>query len=1291
MKIKNEIEEKIEEKIDKVKKKGELFKTTIETKIDELSMALLDLSNRIKDSKVISKDENYEANKYIYFNLQFPKISYDNNINLENINQNLIGGCLPEINHNIKLNEIIMNEDSYKLIKENKNDNYNFKDKYYIIKSKLKQGFIFDHSILYSSLTSIDSGQKKIVFALHKNNFNPNPNLKDYNGATLTHYKMFFNDENNPNFISENELNIKDYNGLRPEIYAITSNDTKIIKRLFTMKNSDFSSNIYDVASPFLLAILTQNRKMINIFLDNYNKLGDLNYPSENKNTPLHYLCLLNMPEESFNLLQKIDRLDIVNEREGNNPLHILCINSNYETLKKMLNYGKIDNYIKLKRYDGKTLLHLTCENSILCTDLLLMKNIDMNIKDNDNITPLEYAFFSGRYDCFNKINNKNKNNLNYNNLNKSLNVFLKSISRKKNNDKIRNNMKHIDVIVKEIKTLLKQGNISEITQFIENNKKYNIIDIPFNDFKICKKIVNCACKIGNTNNIPELLKLINHKTFPIAPFVGKYGLIKWLNDIVNYGIDLFQCNKKVLNFKTIFDICVESNNSKLYKLILRNIEETNTLFKTILSNNFVEALLTKKKSIVKEIISQLEKPKFRNMKLSIEKLSQTYKTTSNILNYSLNLNFINPQSLDIYSAVKYCRPSVLRIILSLKSNEINKECLEKLLKIIKRYNRLDNLLVLNEKSNINELYPNLIDMNIINKILMKIENLAQSPKTFAEDFLIKKMEKINKKWNIGLMELPLSNTFLLHSFFKHNNFWILDCLDEPFKSDLLIQDEKGITAFGYIRIFDDDFFNKYLIKIINFLQFQKKSDREKAKDILDALNIINNVVNRDKYEDEYICKLFDIIENISYIYLYTNKHGDNILHIITKIKNIKKVTIEKIVNNFNILKRKNIKSFTKLINAQNNEGETPIMNIVKSSNMLYIDSIINEFKEEINFDLFNIENDNLLHLLFLNIKLDKITYIDNKNLFNILKNIFSKNTGILLQQNNKLINPCVLSSISGCNISLFLIHCIYSKEIIEKYNFGLNALCQACKSNNINTVRYLIEYLNYDINYKVRYNSTNYDLYKMICDDDFLFPELSTPLHISGYFSSLEIAKYLINNGANPFLLDKDNNDALSIMLENGNEEMLSYLFSTKLVDINNNNDKYLLSLIKNKNGNKYFEPVLYKNLGDNIFIVDDDLNNLIMLSCLNKNPEIIEKLLDYDFDFLAKNKHGLNFLHICCYKDSYSCAGIIMEFLYKTNQMDIIYELIISKNLEGETPLHIVSDKNRYSLAFLLLSYLL
>ena len=1288
LKIKNKVEQKIEEKIDKNKKKEQQFKLTIEGIIENLSKNLIDISNKIKNSTVINKNQKYENKKYIFFNVQFPKISYESKINLDNIKNNTIGGCLPAINNNIILNNIIINDNSYKSIKENKNQNFNFQNKYYIIKSKLKQGFTFDDSILYNTLKTIDKGKENIISSLQKKDYNPKNNIKDYNGATITHYKMYLNDENTHNFITENELKIKDDNDLRPEIYAICANNIKLIEKLFKMKNSDFSSNICDVASPFLVAIMTQNREMINIFLNNYKRLGDLNYSSEDKNTPLHYLCLLNMPEESFRLLQIIDRLDIENERDGNNPLQILCINSNFETLKKIMNYNKIDNYINMKRYDGKTLLHFTSENSLLCTSLLLRKKIDKYSKDINNATPLENAFFSGRYDCFNRINDNDINNSLFIELNTKLNNILTNITRKNTNEKSIN-IKSKDLYIREIKRLLKNEDINGIIQLIENNNKLQLNILPFNDYKSCKKIVNCACKVGNIKYIELLLKLIDHKKFPIAPFIGKYGLVKWVNDLVQYGINLFQSDKNILEGKTILDFCVESNNSKLYKLIFKNIEKPNHSFKNIISNNLIEALFTKKKYIIVEIINQLEKPKFKNMELSIEKLSYSYKTTSKILNYCLKLKFINPRTLDIYSAVKFCRPSVVRIILSLVSNEIKEENLKKIVKAIIKHNRLDNLLIINEKYNINQLYHNAIDLNIINKKILEIESLAESQKTFAENILIKQMEKINRNWNIGLIELPSSNTYLLHTFFKNNNFWILDCLPEPFKSDIFIEDEKGITPFGYVRIFNDDFINIYLAKLINFFHLKQINDREKAIKILDLLNSINNVITRDKYEDKYIPKLFDIIKNISYIYSFYNKNDENILHIMTKIKKIDINSIKLIVDNFKKLKKKNLKFFQKLINSQNNEGETPIMNIFKSENLYYIDAIITEFKEDIYFYLFNVENNNILHLLFLNMKWDDKTYIENRILYNILINIFSTNTDIILHQNIKFINPCILSSSSGCNISLFLMYCLYNKEIIEKYNFGINALCQACKANNINTVRYLIEYLNYDINCQIKYNPENYELFHILFDDEFIFPELSTPLHISGYYSCLAIVKYLINNGANPFLLDENNNDSISICIENGDEAMLSYLFSTKIININDDNGKYLISLVKNKNANKYFDIVVYKSLKAHINIIDEKLNNLIMISCLYKNPQITRKLLNFDFDLLAKNKFGFNLMHICCYNNSYSCAGIILDFLYNANQMDIIYELFYSKNNDGETPLHIASEKNRYSLTLLLLSY--
>ena len=1289
LKIKKNIENQIIEKIENKKKKEKELKLLIENKINELSNEFFVLSNKINNSTIINKSDKYENNTYIHFELNIPKITYGSKINLDDVNQNFIGGCVFKLNHKIKLNKIIIDDNSYQAIKKNKIPNYNFHNKYYIIKSKLKQGFAFDDLNFFNAMKALDKGQENIISELKARNYNPSDNIKDYSGASKTHYKMLLKNVNEQNLISENELNIKDQNEYRLEIYAICTNNTKMIEKLFKMKNSDFSSNICDVVSPFLFAIMTKNKEMINIFLNNCQRLGDLNYSSEVKNTPLHYLCLLNMPEESYNLLQKVDRLDLVDEREGNNPLQLLCINSNFETLKKILNYKKINEYINIKRFDGKSLLHFTSQNSILCTSLLLRKNIDKYTKDKNNISPLENAFFSGRYDCFNKINGNNNNSL-FNELNKNLNDFLKNLKRK---DIIDKEIKIIskDSLISEIKSLFKIGNINRITQIIEYDKKYKLNYIPFTDYKSCKKIANCACKIGNVNFIEILLKLVNYKIFPIAPFVGKYGLIKWVNELVKYGIDLFQSNKNILGGKTIFDLCVKSNNSKLYKLIFKYIETPNEFIQNIIANNFVEALFYDKKRIIYEIVNQFEKPKFRNIKLSIQKLSTSVKTTSKMLSNCLKLNFIDPKSLDIFSAVKYCRPSVVRLILSLESNKINKEKLKELISNITKFNRLDNLMVLHEKFNINEIYPNSININFITEKLVEIESISETPRTLAENALIQRMKKINKKFNIGLMELPFSNTFLLHSFFKNNNFWIFDCLNEPFKSDIFIKDEKGLTPFDYISLFDDDFINFDLEKIINFFNLQKINEKEKAKNILNSINQLNNIIIRDKFEDKYISKVFNIINKLSNIYSYKNDDGDNILHILTKIKNINLMTIKEIISNLNNIKAKNLKFFRKIINSQNNRGETPIMNIFESSNIYYIEAIINQFKDDINFYLFNIENNNLLHLLFLNFKWEEQKYDENKIIYNILLNIFSKTTDIILHQNIKFKNPCILAAGSGSNISLFLMHCLHSKEAIEKFNLGENELCLACQSNNVNTVRYLIEYLNLDINHQIKYDSTNFDLYKSIFDDEFIYPELSTPLHICGYNSSLQVLEYLINNGANPFLLDEYNNDAISICLKYANEETLSYLFSTKIIDINNDNDKYLLSLVKNVNANKYFEPILYRNGYDNLFIVDENINNLIMLSCLYKNPEITRKLLKNDYDLLAKNKYGLNLLHICCYKNSYSCAGIILDYLYYSNQTNIIYDLIYSKNNDGETPLHIVAEKNYFSLTILFLSYFL
>ena len=81
-----------------------------------------------------------------------------------------------------------------------------------------------------------------------------------------------------------------------------------------------------------------------------------------------------------------------------------------------IFNIYKNKNFIKNinnQRPDGKNALHFMSSNSILGTKLFLLSGADSETFDKFGNTQARYAFYSGRFDCYDLLMN-NKNNIFY-------------------------------------------------------------------------------------------------------------------------------------------------------------------------------------------------------------------------------------------------------------------------------------------------------------------------------------------------------------------------------------------------------------------------------------------------------------------------------------------------------------------------------------------------------------------------------------------------------------------------------------------------------------------------------------------------------------------------------------------------------------------------------------------------------------------------------------------------------------------------------------------------------------
>ena len=88
----------------------------------------------------------------------------------------------------------------------------------------------------------------------------------------------------------------------------------------------------------------------------------------------------------------------------------------------------------------------------------------------------------------------------------------------------------------KNLKILFENNDEKKIKIILEKMKK---IKIKLPDKEIYE-LIDLTCRVRNIN----LLKLLNEfkllKDFHIGPFIGKYGLISWLEEMPNIGCELF-------------------------------------------------------------------------------------------------------------------------------------------------------------------------------------------------------------------------------------------------------------------------------------------------------------------------------------------------------------------------------------------------------------------------------------------------------------------------------------------------------------------------------------------------------------------------------------------------------------------------------------------------------------------------------------------------------------------------------------------------------------------------------
>ena len=971
------------------------------------------------------------------------------------------GGCIVEKNNSLILvdNEDILSESFISLINSSNKEivslNKKNDEKHYIcVELKLNRGYISDNIWKLLDISK-ETKMDKVLSPLINGNY-ININEKDDYGCNSGFYKII---SGNPALIDTlrlDESNCLDNFGHSLHHYAAISGNIFAIKKLINLSKEGFNNFGENDINALLMLINKNNVKLLNILIP-YLSISTLNHSTEIGMTPLHLACLLNLDSVVLKLLRHGAELNSQERKYGNSPLHICCENGNYESISIILGCQNLRNIINFKRPDGKTPLHLACQESFISSKMLINhRDIKLDIKDIYNQNPLYTSFFIGRIDIYLYIiflakgadilfknliidlNNKSSEELYCEKLEKCKSRVFNLLCKK---------MEEGDLIA-----------VQKISSFILNHKdlKNKIIS----SSNLISNLIESACKGRIINYLEILSKLVDLKQYPIGSFVGKYSLINWIKELNNIGIDFYFKNSEE---KDILDYILLKEN---YLMLFRFLEEIDSISDEKLTEIFNVIIKTKDLIIFEEFNKLLSHEKFKNNKISLLPLCQNKYSLPLYFSLSSCFEKVDMNSLNIDILLENCSYEVLLTILKdpLFTNKLSlKEIFEK-----SKYKKRTDICFFLMK-NFQELKSKYYN-NLLSNIETSLENLEillrkENQNILGEVFEYKEPEIKNLIWSLDFKQFenwkfPNENTLLPHLIVKSRKIWAFKYLPDGY--NIFIQDNFAKNCFDYFLYGE--------IQLKQLYEYFKNN----IKGFLTAIEIIaNNKENSiEIIRNQLIKGIFKEFEENINIFFEENDKGKTLLSIISELTLFDESIEDLIIKKLEEIDK--LGKITQILNKVDIYGNTILINLILSEHLSLVFKIIERYINIISFDIKNDEGNTLLHYIFYMIDYNK--YQSNTpiliNLFEIVKKILIKNKNVILLENNNGLTPWLIAFKSGINNAIFLMTQCFSYEKLNSSSKGITPLHIAAFYNQISTIRFLVENYKIDLNLKTQLNS---------------------------------------------------------------------------------------------------------------------------------------------------------------------------------------------------------------------------
>ena len=1241
VKIRNDIQQKTNEIINKLnyEKCNQInnitkeFSNSIQKEINQFNSKITEIENTLKNKKILNYGELYDK-KYLVEKINLNLMGYydENSKDNDFIMAPVKGGCLSEINNQLQLKDI--SESDYfkelcEIIKDNKNsEEIKAEEQTFLnVNLKLIYGNLNDN--FCKNFLNYNSFSQRIIL----NNINNNEiiKIKDELGNNSGFYKLI---SQNSFKLKRSEINNKNIFGENLAFY-LDNDDNEIIDKIVSLGgNSIFETKTENDLNPFLISIINKKRDLSNKLINNVS-LEIINSSNEHKATPLHYACLYNYTELANSLIKKGAKVNLKTRDEGYTPLDILVSNGNYETLKILLKYKNFSDLINVKNKNNSTPFHYACLESMMCAKLLLnyrKRNIDLN-----GNSPEHYAFFAGRIDIYNQIASSDI---------KEFNNYISSIrkgdSESLNEEIIETFNDDIELFFNKLTSSLKIGNIHDIKKLIKFfQKNQNLKKQLQSSNEISNEIVMSACYGRNPLLLEIISEIIDFENIPVAGYIGKFGLVNDIVELKNMNINMFS----KLEGKELLDFAIEANNEEVILEFFKQIE--------FISDDYLSKYLTKILYKSPELFESTFNYIYSEEKFNKNKINFDYLYNKDALpkyfNLFLKIDMVDKNTLNLEKIKLYCRDSVIDE-LNEKNYQINKKFVNK-----------------REKN-----------------YMMEFEKLLEKNTSNKYNFMKLNFEHDVNEIKILLKNLKNYNLFIAHKIVKSKKLWILKYLPKDY--DLFIRNDEGQNCFEDLSEEFIDF--KLLFDIFKMREETKKGQMFYFLKVIEI--ILEKYIKKDKKQELEILIKKDILEIIKlfeeqkdYLQNYVNENDNNLLHLISKSYSIDNEVEKEILKYLGIIKKNlNNKNFSKILNQQNKLGNIFLFNFIENNHSELAMKIFEKYYEYFDISIRDYNGNTFLHYLM------SVNYYDKK-IQSLISQVIEYNKYYIISPNNYGLTPFHLAAKNKCNDSLFLMSSYFTFDQMETISNKGKAIHYAAISNCISTLRLLVEVFKVDINSQINNNDKeNINVGNKKKLNDIILPDKSTPLYCAGLYSCVNSFKYLLSLGANPFIQDKNGNDAIDIGLIYGDKEMIEFI--TQTFSFINSNGKYLLSLVKNIRAKNSLYNYFFFLGFQNINISNNNQQNLLMLAIQNKNYKIISFLLSKNINIESKDIFGRNALHYCVLANSLTSCYIIFKFLHSLNKKNKLYNLIYNEDNDGETGLYAACKLGRLEIIYFILLYI-